>query len=173
LKSVIQSNSGGSITIDRVSFGGLQLQFASHFVVDVQNSVMQSAVNLSGDQVNNPVSGRIAFSTFNMNSTQACGGQLSFENDIFYNSGGAAFSIAHPTTCAFDHNLAFPQDAPIGNAMLIEDPKFVDAANGDVHLMTGSPAIDFANPAATDNIDLDGVSRPQGNGRDLGAFEHH
>jgi hypothetical protein len=173
LKSVIESHSGGSMTIDRTVFAGLDLSIASHFVVDVQNSVMRSAVVLSGDQLNHPVSGRIAFSTFNMSSYQACGGQLSFENDIFYNSGGTAFSVAHPSTCAFDHNLAFPQDAPVGNAMLVVDPKFVDATNGDVHLMSGSPAIDFANPAATDSVDLDGVSRPQGNGRDLGAFEYH
>jgi hypothetical protein len=52
------------------------------------------------------------------------------------------------------------------------DPRFVNAAGGDFHLMTGSPAIDAADPAATLSTDYDGTARPQGAGRDLGAFEY-
>jgi hypothetical protein len=52
------------------------------------------------------------------------------------------------------------------------DPKFVNAAGGDFHLMAGSPAIDAADPAVTQTLDFDGVARPQGAGRDMGAFEH-
>jgi Ca2+-binding RTX toxin-like protein len=38
-------------------------------------------------------------------------------------------------------------------------------------LLPGSPAIDAANPFANVRIDQRGVSRPQGNGFDIGAFE--
>jgi hypothetical protein len=66
-----------------------------------------------------------------------------------------------------------PQSASPGSTNLLNmDPRFVNAANGDFHLMTGSPAIDAADPAATLSTDYDGVSRPQGAGRDLGAFEY-
>jgi len=51
--------------------------------------------------------------------------------------------------------------------------QFVDPTHGDFHLTAASPAIDYASAAATDPIDFDGISRPQGNGRDVGAFEFH
>lgn len=52
------------------------------------------------------------------------------------------------------------------------DPQFVNPAIGDFHLHPTSPAIDAADPTATLATDFDGVSRPQGPARDLGAFEH-
>ena len=49
---------------------------------------------------------------------------------------------------------------------------FVNAANRDFHLQTGSPAInagyDTSSVAARD---FDGISRPQGSAVDIGAFE--
>jgi hypothetical protein len=48
---------------------------------------------------------------------------------------------------------------------------FSDQAAGDFHLVAGSPAVDTADPAATNIIDYDGVARPQGPRRDRGAFE--
>ncbi len=52
------------------------------------------------------------------------------------------------------------------------DPRFADAANGDYHLLAGSPAID-AGIAADQALptDLDGSPRVQGAAPDLGAFE--
>jgi hypothetical protein len=46
-------------------------------------------------------------------------------------------------------------------------------AGACTHLSAGSPAIDAADSASIDPIDFDGTSRPQGNARDLGAFEYH
>jgi hypothetical protein len=78
------------------------------------------------------------------------------------------------TQCSHSYDLIKPQSAtPTGaNNILNQDPRFVDGANGDFHLVAGSPAIDAADPAATNAVDYDGTARPQGTGRDIGAFEY-
>lgn len=58
------------------------------------------------------------------------------------------------------------------NNILNQDPRLLNAAAGDFHLALGSPAIDTADPAATESVDFDGTVRPQGAGRDKGAFEY-
>jgi hypothetical protein len=59
----------------------------------------------------------------------------------------------------------------IANNQIGVNPELLDAINGDFHLRPGSPAVDAADPAAGESIDFDGVSRPQGAGRDIGAHE--
>ncbi len=61
------------------------------------------------------------------------------------------------------------QSHPVAGA-----PRFADPAAGDFHLTPGSAAIDAGDPAGVPPappVDLDGVSRPQGPGVDLGAYE--
>ena len=50
---------------------------------------------------------------------------------------------------------------------------FVDAANGNYRLLTNSPCINAgeARDWMNDAVDLDGDSRVQGNGVDMGAYE--
>jgi hypothetical protein len=65
---------------------------------------------------------------------------------------------------------------------LTDDPLFVDAENGDLHLQEGSPAINAGDPDtlsslfATDDegnpVDLDGKPRFQEGRIDIGAFEY-
>ena len=71
--------------------------------------------------------------------------------------------------------LATAGDAVVigeGGGNISGDPRFVDAAHGDYHLLAGSPAID-AGIAADQGLptDLDGSPRVQGASQDLGAFE--
>jgi hypothetical protein len=59
--------------------------------------------------------------------------------------------------------------SPTGNNVQ-GNPMFVNAAS-DFHLTAGSPAIDKADPAATETVDFEGGNRPHGSARDIGADE--
>ncbi|MCK4470249.1 MAG: CSLREA domain-containing protein, partial [Anaerolineae bacterium] len=67
-----------------------------------------------------------------------------------------------------------------GRHSLYENPLFVpsagsghrNAANRDYHLTAYSPAIDAGAAEGAPTVDLDGVSRPQGEGYDIGSYEY-
>ena len=80
-------------------------------------------------------------------------------NNIIYQNSGPAISDSGSGTIA-DHNL------------IDIDPMFVDAQAHDFHLLAGSPAIDSGVAVPEVTTDLDGVSRPQGSGYDVGAYEY-
>jgi len=52
------------------------------------------------------------------------------------------------------------------------DPKFVNADQGDLRLQAGSPCIDTGRSTGAPPADILGVTRPQGAGIDMGAYEH-
>jgi len=55
------------------------------------------------------------------------------------------------------------------------DPLFVNwqiSGGGDYHLKAGSPAIEVGTSSEAPSDDFDGVSRPQGKGFDVGAYEY-
>jgi hypothetical protein len=96
---------------------------------------------------------------------------VSFENCILWGS---------PNLLAFeDHTEAVVTHSAIqggypGEGNISDDPKFVDPANGDFHLLPDSPCIDSASTTGPSE-DLDGNPRPvdiPGIGRDgAGAFD--
>jgi hypothetical protein len=51
------------------------------------------------------------------------------------------------------------------------DPKFVNAASGDYHLQSGSPAVNAGTNAGAPPTDKDGTPRPQAGRVDIGAYE--
>ena len=59
---------------------------------------------------------------------------------------------------------------PIANSSN-EDPLFRNAAGFDFHLQAGSPGLNTGTATGAPEEDLDGVSRPQGSGFDIGAYE--
>jgi hypothetical protein len=71
------------------------------------------------------------------------------------------------------HNLWYGKmpGSPLWDSTAITgDPKFADTANANLRLLTGSPAIN-AGLTTGFAVDFDAVTRPQGSGYDLGAYE--
>ncbi|MGC4118493.1 MAG: cadherin repeat domain-containing protein [Myxococcales bacterium] len=90
-------------------------------------------------------------------------------NNIFFLSrpGDSVYSgTPHSTS----HNLHSSGTA-FGAEDLVGDPKFVDAAGGDFHVLAGSPAIDSGAVVSGVAQDRAGTSIPQGGGPDLGIYE--
>ncbi len=58
-----------------------------------------------------------------------------------------------------------------GPGALAADPHLVDPQNGDFHLRAGSPCIDAGETPALDDHDMEGDSRPKGDGPDIGPDE--
>lgn len=102
--------------------------------------------------------------------------KVNFQNNIVYALPGQSYISPNTRsrTAAFTggNNLFFGAGA--GPSFLSSnkniDPGFVDARNGDFHLRPGSPAID-AGISVNLTTDHDGVTRPQGQAYDVGAYE--
>lgn len=107
------------------------------------------------------------------------------KNNAFYDCGNEStsyFSSATEfggTTSGIDigYNSISKSDgkAPVGspysNDLWMVDPKFVNVAAKDFHLESISPLINAGTPLTGATNDYDGVSRPQGAGHDIGAYE--
>lgn len=125
--------------------------------------------------------------------------------EIAYNKGRGAVGFfltatesqyyrATITCCDIHHNTCYPKEELTGGAtagsggsgrkdnVVADDPKFVNAAEGDYRLMRRSPCVDagtseYGNYAAHLKSDLDGTVRPQvgksgGALPDIGCYEY-
>ncbi len=72
-------------------------------------------------------------------------------NNNFFGNGGV------PSTC--------------GSGNLSVNPSIASISLLDFHLLAGSPLIDAGQLINNDTMDVAGVTRPQGSGMDIGAFE--
>lgn len=98
----------------------------------------------------------------------APGVSLTLSHNLFYMPSGDTL-LQHGESIYTQRNIG-----NIGDGNIYGDPMFVNPSfggDGDYHLRTGSPAIDAGTSSGAPSIDLDGVSRPQGNGIDIGAYE--
>ncbi len=181
----------GTASIDRTLFeggGGVAAPSRSS-LVHITNSVFSNIVGVFG-----PFSGIsllssgvgsmfVSFSTVIdspvvcATGTPACAGGTAegscIDNSIVVNTQPGAPADAVSASCLASYTIVSPQSSALSgtNNQLGIDPLLKDPANRDYHLQSGSPAIDAADPAATDMVDFDGNPRPQGARSDLGAFE--
>lgn len=105
--------------------------------------------------------------------------------NTIYNARGAGIKLN--TNCGYscsnwiiENNILYKNDQTISGSSpggtiknnLTTNPQFVDEANDDFHLKATSPAIDAGVSIPALKYDFDGVSRPQGSGYDIGAYEY-
>ena len=95
-------------------------------------------------------------------------------------SDNHSFQIAiegpDPGSVTADHNLidgfqGYPGEI-YGTDYQEGDPLFVSTASDDLHLQSGSIAIDNGSAVDAPADDFDGTQRPQGAGWDIGAYEY-
>jgi parallel beta-helix repeat protein len=105
---------------------------------------------------------------------------LSAEGTRVYNNTlyGNSVGITVHSGVTVRNNIAYRNGKDIehsGNSVvsdnLTTDPRFVNPDAMNFRLQAGSPAVDKGAAIAEVPRDLDGVSRPQGAGYDIGAFE--
>jgi hypothetical protein len=118
----------------------------------------------------------ISFSTI-IDTFIECGGQgatgLTVNSSILhYSATGAPSDVVQGSGCPVTYSVVYPQSQPLGTTTNAHQlPRLKDVATDDFHLLSNSPALDRGDPAATTAFDYDGIARPQGGGRDSGAFE--
>jgi hypothetical protein len=99
---------------------------------------------------------------------------ITLTNNIIADHSSSSIYAADfdPPTIDASHNLFWNNgsDPITGTDALLADPLFVDAANGDYHLLYNSPAIDQGTDVGISS-DFDGDPRPLGPQPDLGADE--
>jgi hypothetical protein len=95
-------------------------------------------------------------------------------NNLWYQSaGGTALYAEAPEASEYHYNdqAAYKSATGFDTNGKWEDPKFIDAANGDFHLRTDSPCIEAGIVIAGLVIDHDGIPLGRGTNPDIGAFE--
>ena len=179
-----QAGSGSSlVTADKLRMvgGDPGIYLANQSSLTITNAIFENqgstfGVIQLGTSGTGGESGSISFSTFHNTTLKCPTGNtiLSLSNSVFlFEGAGAPTNTVSGSACTHTYDMIKPQStAPTGTNLLNMDPRFVNAAASDFHLMAGSPAIDAADPAATLSTDYDGTARPQGAGRDIGAFEY-
>ncbi len=93
---------------------------------------------------------------------------LYFSNNLYYGNSGSGFSKNGTTYSNASEWIIAGNDKGSINV----DPEFVNPGGHDFHLHQSSPAIDRGENLSLVFEDYDGVTRPQGSGWDIGAYEN-
>ncbi len=156
---VESSSAPGAASAFHVVGAGTQLALGKSFVTESSGS---AAVIRASNQAD----ATISHTTFTRNQDQsgvvnAASGSMSLVNSIFWESTGTVVAASGAGTnpiadCLFVHEST--SLAAFGSHLSTEDPLFVDAAAGDYHLQSTSPAIDHCPERGSwlEPFDVDG-----------------
>jgi hypothetical protein len=103
------------------------------------------------------------------------------KNNIFYDLPNHIIVVYDSTSqqgLDVGYNIAYRSDGkppwgdPYPDDLWQVNPLFIDPYGFDYHLLPSSPAIDAGTILNVVQDDFDGITRPQGSGYDIGAFEY-
>jgi hypothetical protein len=180
-RSVVSLNTAGGIVIS-----GSQFDISNCLIVENGGATSPlGGIDISKIGIGTPTGiHRLAFTTIAYNlgppnvalntgvNCTTIGTLLTFDSNIIYGNAvnGGGQQLGGSTMCAASYSDVGP-DAATGTGNINMPPMFANAAQGDFHLASSSPAKDVADPGATLLDDIDGDTRPQGPRRDMGADE--
>jgi len=183
--------SNSDVVANRTVFDGGDAIESDGGIMRITNSVISNQTGVDGAFVGGGGGAvDVSFSTIvnsevrcNVSGLAVCTGTsangVCVDNSIIvYTNGNPPSDMVTGAACTFRSTLVFPQSAVLpgladpSNKIGV-DPQLTDPANGNFHLRSTSPAIDAADPLATNMIDFDGTMRPIGLHADTGAFEFH
>jgi hypothetical protein len=129
-------------------------------------AILQSTPNVISEN-NTCITGAWAYSGVGTNGTH--------KNNIHYGNGNPYFAQSGAPAVVSSNNLLDIPGSSISSSSFAKDivnrdPLFVNVTGSNYHLQAGSPAKD-AGVSVPVQADLDGASRPQGAGYDIGAYE--
>jgi hypothetical protein len=172
-QSTVSGNTGGGLSIS-----GAQFDLTNNFIVNNGSpGAVFGGVRIDGIATSTGVH-RLELDTITGNQASAaltagvtCSAiavPLSFANSIVFGNGLAM--QVEGTNCTWSYS-DIGQALASGTGNINQDPMFVNPAQNDFHIQSGSPAKNAANPAATIRVDFDGNTRPQDGRSDMGADE--
>lgn len=181
------SSSGGTLTINQSTVsenpgGGVNVNDSNYTIVNnfiVENGTLgNSAIGGVSVSSTNDKLEVLRFNTFADNTSGApahalncIASALVADSNIFM-LADAIGNTPTVTGCGATYSL-FDTDSMmiVGQNNISANADFVDAANDDYHLQSGSPGTNVASMIDTPVVDVDGDVRPQGVGPDMGADE--
>ncbi|MEA2080286.1 MAG: choice-of-anchor Q domain-containing protein [Pseudomonadota bacterium] len=92
-------------------------------------------------------------------------------NSVIYHNSSPPVLLLDPANTVITYTDI--EGGLLGEGNIDADPQFVDLADGDYHLRSGSPCIDSGTSAENGlpDHDIEGNPRPQGLNYDMGAYE--
>lgn len=94
-------------------------------------------------------------------------------NSIFWGDTPDEISLATQSEAEVTYSdVKVPDTIYPGEGNINDDPIFVDPQSGDFHLSAGTACIDAGTSSGAPAYDIDGDSRPQGEGYDIGSDEY-
>ena len=176
-RSRITGNSGGGISITSSDFS-----LVNNFIA--KNGGISSAaggVGISGNPPSGAGGARLDFNSISGNLAQAgnpsgvicqsISTPLVFSNSIVYGNLGVDGQVGGDPDCTWTYSDIQGGQAGTGN--INADPLFENVSIEDYHIDPGSPARNFADPAASETLDIDGQQRGESGRSDMGADEVH
>jgi len=164
-RSMVSGNSGGAL---RVESGGVFVVVGNVFVGNGLQAGVAGGISITTTQ---NAMNRLEFNSFTLNQAQVgignaiqcTAGSFTARNNIMSGNGTLSNLEQVGGPCQHAYSIARPGMKPAGATNSDGDPLFKDAANGDLHLMAGSPALKAADPASELTgpvmLDIDGDQR--------------